>query len=371
MKLGEILVQKQLIDKAQLKEALEAQLIFGGHLGTCLMELGYPPEQDLASVLAEAHEVGMAPPGWFESVPKYVTSALNDRLVEKHQAVPFRLQDKGLDVAMVNPKDLLARDELSFASGYKIRSWVSPEARIFQAMERYYDIPRRLRYVTLCKEIDKHAAMEPQLLSSKRVQAMREAVRPQPAPEAPPPLPARKPSPKVSKASVLEPPSDTDPLGPLAQRLMRADTVDEVTELALEHASHTLERCLFFMVRSGAALPWQATGFHSDPSKWESLSFPITSEPIFGLPNGEDLYRGPIPRQTPYKKFFEALGLEMPGDDAVILPAHADDRLVAIFYGDGGVEGRLRGNSDDYRRLVKKTALALSMVQVRRKILSV
>jgi hypothetical protein len=394
MKLGEILVRKGLIDQAQLKEALEAQLIFGGHLGTCLMELGYVTELNLAGVLADIHEVGVAPPGWFENIPQYVTSAFDERLSEKHRSVPFRLNDRVLDVAMVNPKDLMSRDELSFASGYKIRSFVAPEARIFQAMERYYDIPRRLRYVTLCKQIDKNTVIEPQVPSSSRVAAMREAVRgqarpravlpptkPSPAPAAgtvapapPAPAPARArvtATPTAAAAAVLESPSEIDPLEPLSQRLVRADSIDEVSDLALEHASLTLERCLIFLVRSGKALPWRSTGIKADQSRWSNISFTITSEPIFALPNGEELYRGPVPRQAVYQRFYDALGIGMPNDEVVLLPAHADDRLVAVFYGDGGAEGRIRGNNDDYRRLVQKTALAINVAQLRRKILSI
>jgi hypothetical protein len=226
MKLGEILIRKGLIEQAQLKEALDAQLIFGGHLGTCLMELGYVTEQNLATVLGEAHEVGVAPAGWYENIPKFVTS-VDDRLAERHLAIPFRLQDRQIDVAMVNPKDLMARDELSFASGYKIRSLVAPEARVFQALERYYDIPRRLRYVTLCKQIDRTTVIEPQVPSSSRVAAMRgrEERRPRrgapcpagrgadPGRPAAPPAPARQMAPAraVAAATVIDDPTDTDP----------------------------------------------------------------------------------------------------------------------------------------------------------------
>jgi hypothetical protein len=53
------------------------------------------------------------------------------------------------------------------------------------------------------------------------------------------------------------------------------------------------------------------------------------------------------------------------------VPAHVDDRLVAIFYGDGGPDGRIRGQEEFYRRLVRKMGLALGMVQLRQRVLSV
>jgi hypothetical protein len=376
MKLGEVLVQKGLITKSQLKEALEAQLIFGGHLGTCLMELGFVTERLLGNVLAESLGVGYAPPEFFENIPRYVTSSLTDRLVDKHQVVPFRLQDRLLDIAMVDPKDLGAQDEISFAAGYKLRTWVAPEARVFQAMERYYDIPRRLRYVTLCREIDRHTEIE-MLGAGFRPAAESAPERPGVPVSSlvgdaaagfsviPQPSGARQ-----TATAVAEPPQEEgDPLAPLSWQLMHADTVDRVTEIALDHASREVDRCLVMMVRAGKALPWQAAGIPADPSRWSSLSFVVTGEPIFGLLNGEDLYRGPIPRQLAYRQFYDALEIEMP-EEALLVSAHVDDRLVAIFYGDGGPSGKVRGEDDHYRRIVRKLGLALNMVQLRRSILN-
>ncbi len=369
MKIGEILIDKGLLTKAQLKEALEAQLIFGGHLGTCLLELGYITERRLGAVLAEIFAVDYAPPELFENIPRFATDAIGDRLVDRHRVVPFRLSDRTLDVAMVDPKDLLARDELSFATGYKLRPWVAPEARIFQAMERYYDIPRRLRYVTLCKEIDKQMELE-SAGRVIRVDAMRAAVRPAPVAlsDAQPDIEVE--APKLATATaVLDEVPESDPLGPLALRLARAETVDQVIEYTLEHASMNLGRAIIFMVRSGKALPWQATGIRSDRTPWQSLSFTVTTEPMFQLLNGEDVFRGPVPRQGPYYRFYESLGLEAP-EEALLVPAHVDDRLVALLYGDGGPAGKVRGEDEHHKRLVRKMGHALSMVHLRGKVLS-
>lgn len=374
MKIGEVLVQKGLITKAQLKEALEAQLIFGGHLGTCLMELGFVTERLLGNVLAESLGVGYAPPEFFENIPRYATAAIADHLADRHQVVPFRLQDRVLDVAMVDPRDLQARDEISFAAGYKLRPWVAPEARIFQAMERYYDIPRRLRYITLCREIDRHG----------EIQTEGDAANVPPAETPPASIPLSSvtgPSSRFSMmpqasastragAAVAEPGTEEgDELAPLSWQLMHADSVDRVTEIALDHASRELERCLVLMVRAGKALPWQGVGIPSDPSRWATLSFVVTHEPLFALLGGEDLYRGPVPRQASYRGFFESLGIDMP-QEALLVPAHVDDRLVALFYGDGGPDGPVRGDNDHYRRIVRKLGLAIHMVQLRRSILS-
>ena len=158
MKLGEFFVQKGLINPNQLEEALRGQLIFGGHLGTCLLEMGFIDEHTLGKTLAEMFGVDYAPPHFLNDIPKSVIDLLPRRLAEKLHAVPFERKDKSLHVAMIDPKNLPALDELAFATGYRIRPWVSPEARIFQVLERYYEVPRRQRYISVCQDMDRPGA---------------------------------------------------------------------------------------------------------------------------------------------------------------------------------------------------------------------
>lgn len=378
MKVGEVLLHKAFINKAQLKEALDAQLSYGGHLGTCLMELGYVTEKTLGHVLAEVLGVGYAPRESFENIPPHVTACLSERLVDRYQAIPFQLQDRLLDVALVAPKDLLALDEIAFATGFKLRAWVAPEARIFQAMERYYDIPRRLRYVTLCREIDRSAEIE--VLGDRfgpdaMVQAVRatgaDADTPVIIPMAETPVEiAARPAWTSARVSVADAPVEaSDPLTPIARELMAAETVDRVCELVLGQAAHQLERSIVFLVRAGKAHPWKARGLSADQGRWASLSFTVTSEPLFALLAGDDLYHGPIPSEPDYRRFFDHFEMPMP-IEGLVISAHVDDRLVALFYGDCGPKGSIRGDDEQFRRLAKKLGLALHMVQLRRSILS-
>jgi type II secretion system (T2SS) protein E len=353
MRIGEFLVQKSLINKNQLKEALEAQLIFGGHLGTCLMERGHLAERQLGRVLAEMLGVEYAPPEFFDKIPRTVVDLLPEKLVERHRAIPFRLQERTLDTAMVDPQDLAARDALSFASGYKIRPWVAPEARVLQAMERYYGIRRSVRYVTLCKDTEQaRPAPNPREVSSGQES--------RPAPQT---------APAARATSVAEPMTESDLLATVSQELLRAESVDHATELVVSHASRTLERCLLMLVKSNRALPWQGGGWPCDPKKWSHLSFAVTSEPIFSLLSGEDLYRGPVPREPEYLRFYRTLEMESP-EEAILLPAYLDDRLVALFYGDGGPHDKVLGEDNYYRRLVRKFGIALNLVESRRKLVS-
>jgi hypothetical protein len=154
-RLGEVLIDEGKITDAQLQKALKAQLIFGGHLGTSLIELGYIDERALGTALARAFNVNYATYEILMGAPYAVIRAIPAKLVEKFKVIPIRLDGKVLQLAMLDPKNLMALDEISFVTGYKIVPWVAPEIRIFQVLEKYYNIARSQRYISLAKELGK------------------------------------------------------------------------------------------------------------------------------------------------------------------------------------------------------------------------
>jgi hypothetical protein len=149
MRLGELLVDQGVIDEQQLKKALDAQMIYGGHLGTCLIELGYVDDESLGRVLAQAQGVDYVQRELLLEAQQDAISVLPKAIVEKHAAVPFRMQERLLHVAMVEPRNLVGVDEVAFASGHPVRAFISPEVVVFHAMERFYKIPRQPRYIAV------------------------------------------------------------------------------------------------------------------------------------------------------------------------------------------------------------------------------
>jgi hypothetical protein len=113
------------------------------------VELGFVDVDVLAKVLSEQFSVDPAEREKILKIDPVVIGTLSKSLVVKHGVIPFDLKDRVLHVAMVDPKNLLALDELSFASGYRVEAWVAPEILVHRAMEHYYKVPRTLRHITL------------------------------------------------------------------------------------------------------------------------------------------------------------------------------------------------------------------------------
>lgn len=385
-KIGEVLIEKGLLTRAQLDKALKAQLILGGHLGTCLIELNYVDEEAFGRTLSAASGLPYATPEHLRSLRPSVVHALSWKLVEKHRVVPIALEDKTLHVAVIDPKNL---DGLASKTGFRIVPWIAPEVRVFEAMERYYDIPRRPRYITICHELDRDprrqsatrersewapAAGEPRIgVDAKAAgtktaedlgaeygygKSWREIVDGDGAdPAAAPRAPVQ-----IATASNAE-------LATLSEALCSAAGKDDLSAAVMSWAANAAKRVMLFAVRAETASPWDWAGLELERDRAAALRFPVTSGSVFTLMLGAGHYRGAVPDELECRWFFGALQIDVP-DEILLVPAYLNDRLVAILYADGGNTGRIAGSTDVFRVVMQRVGLALNVLILKMKIRS-
>ena len=146
---GEYLIQEGLLSETQLAHALERQITVGGRLGTNLVELGFLSDLELTRALSQHLKMAPADPDVFDDIPDDVVRRLPRELVQRHGAVPFRREGRTLCVAMADPSELVALDELTFAAGCSVRPYLASDAKVQSAMEKYYGLSRPLRYITV------------------------------------------------------------------------------------------------------------------------------------------------------------------------------------------------------------------------------
>jgi len=137
-KLGELLVQEDLISPEQLETALAEQKVSGGRLSYHLSRLGYLEESELADILSRQYGVPSINLSEFEIDPELIKLAQRE-IVEKYKVIPISRADSSLIVAMVDPSNILAIDDLKFLTGYNIEAVVATEDSIMNAIEKYYD----------------------------------------------------------------------------------------------------------------------------------------------------------------------------------------------------------------------------------------
>lgn len=141
-RLGELLVEKGVLSRDQLNEALGAQQHLGGKLGTNLVELGFLTEEQLANFLGQ--QLGI--PCITTMNPSQEALALVPiALALQHRLIPISVDRHNLTVAMADPLDLEAVDALRFATAKRIHPVVAPELAIDYAQARHYGVRKSTR----------------------------------------------------------------------------------------------------------------------------------------------------------------------------------------------------------------------------------
>lgn len=150
--LGAILVRGGLIDQGSLDKALESQVIFGGRLGTNLVDLRALSVEQVGRALSQQHGVPVATFDQMIAAPDEALIVINRELCARYKVLPFGLGGGALKLAMLDPSDLMALDELAFVTGKRIERYVAPELRLLQMLEKRYGIQREKRYLRVPDE---------------------------------------------------------------------------------------------------------------------------------------------------------------------------------------------------------------------------
>ncbi len=151
-RLGDLLLENQIVSEEQLSEGLKAQKEMGGRIGSNLVRMGYIDEEQLASFLGL--QLGLPCLTKLSRVSTEAIRKVPRSLAEKYRVVPISVSDRDIGLAMADPSNLEAIDAVSFTTGLRVRPAVAPEVLIEYALARFYSIRTRLRL----RRLDMHRA---------------------------------------------------------------------------------------------------------------------------------------------------------------------------------------------------------------------
>ena len=137
-RIGELLVKTGLISSEQLEKALEAQKNSGGFIGTHLVSLGFISEGDFVQTISEQYGVPIVELENY-SIDAAVLQLVPHNLATKHGLLPLVRKDSTLTVAMADPSNIAALNDVKFITGLDIQVVVAPESQIKQEQERLYE----------------------------------------------------------------------------------------------------------------------------------------------------------------------------------------------------------------------------------------
>ena len=136
-KLGELLIKEKLITPPQLQEALDHQRANGGRLGSSLVKLGVLTEDEITAVLSRQYGIPSINLAYFEVDPS-VIKLIPMETALKYQVLPLSRVGSSLTLAMVDPTNVFAMDDIKFMTGFNIEPVVSSESAITEAVTKHY-----------------------------------------------------------------------------------------------------------------------------------------------------------------------------------------------------------------------------------------
>ncbi|MBF8305192.1 MAG: pilB1 [Acidobacteria bacterium] len=136
-RLGDLMVKEKLIAPEQLAQGLEYQKKNGGRLGSCLVKLGFVSDEEVTNFLSRQYGVPSINLAYFE-VDSDVVKLVPEDTARRYEIVPLSRVGSSLTIAMVDPTNVFAMDDIKFMTGFNVEPVVASESSIREAIDRFY-----------------------------------------------------------------------------------------------------------------------------------------------------------------------------------------------------------------------------------------
>jgi type IV pilus assembly protein PilB len=151
-KLGETLLKDNLITPQQLKEALDYQRINGGRLASTLVKLGMLSDEEVTAMLSRQYGVSSVNLDLFEVDPAAV-ALVPQETAERYSVLPLSRVGATLTLAMVDPTNVFAIDDIKFMTGLSVEPVVVSETALNNAIAKYYGTSRELELARVMEDL--------------------------------------------------------------------------------------------------------------------------------------------------------------------------------------------------------------------------
>jgi hypothetical protein len=332
VKLGTLLLRNAAIGLAQLEAALRNQVLYGGRLGTNLVELGYIDLELLSAYLAELGGFPIATPTLLDQADPVLVEQLGAYEAHRLRAIPlgFVAEDVGtIAVALVDPADPQIVGQVATRLGASVTPYIVPELRGLYYLEKLFGLPRRARFVRPARP--SHGQGPEAGPERRRTQPAAGMVMP----------PALTVEPRRRRASSQAPLVGEVPFaigyGTACERIDAATGRDQIAEAFVAYAQGRCDALVVFLIRDGNALGWRA--WVAPPAELktpiEELSLPLggasslqsahdAGQPFVGTP--------PSAARPVEKQLWATLATQPEPFAVLVVPVLVKQRAVNLVY---------------------------------------
>ncbi|HEU0030768.1 MAG TPA: hypothetical protein VFQ53_09045 [Kofleriaceae bacterium] len=329
MKLGTLLLRNAAIGLSQLEAALRNQVLYGGRLGTNLVELGFIDLELLSAYLAELSGFPVATPTLLDDVDRSLLDKLGSDDAHRLRAIPLGYVGEAgaVAVAVVEPTNGELLDELATRLGAPVTPYIVPELRALYYLEKHFGLPRRARFVRSARP----GTEAPDVAGERR--------REQPAkgmvmPPAFTLEPRRK---RASSQAMGSSPTSTIVLSfeDACDKIDHAGQREDIADALCDYAKGRFDALVVFLVRDGNALGWRGLVAHAITQDIGALSLPLGG--VSALQSAHDsgqTFVGPPP-SVPHpveSKLWTALGCSPDPAAMIVVPVLVKQRPINLIY---------------------------------------
>lgn len=365
-RLGDLLIRKKIITPKQLDQAVQCQVLFGGRLGTNLLELGFITEDTLRRLLVEKYRLPAVTREDLLEIPREIINLVPRELAELHKVVPVRLTGDSLDLALLDPwreSSLLA---VAQKTTLKVRPQIALELDLVWALERYYGVKRDARYVNLDRWLDHQRERRKAPLRKKSPPAfVADSLFPDPQD-----ITAREGVPRSLDDFWDRVGRSGHPeylLPRVVKDLEQAASRDEIARILLDFASVIFKRAMLFTVQEDLLFGWDGRGEGIDCRLAAAIMIPLARRSMFKTVVETGAYfLGPVPESPINKRFLAALGPARP-QGVLILPVMVAGKVAVLLYGDMGHDQPLTAQLPHLQTAVTAAAQAFQRLIFKQK----
>jgi type IV pilus assembly protein PilB len=166
VRLGELLTKASLISPDQLKEALKLQKETGGKLGETLIKLGFVAEEDITECLSQQFGVPSINLAHFE-IDSSVIKLIPADVARKYNILPVNKTGATITIAMADPTNVFAMDDIKFMTGYNVEPVVASELGIKQAIDKYYGSTSSLELKKVMEDLQQSESADLEVLEDE------------------------------------------------------------------------------------------------------------------------------------------------------------------------------------------------------------
>ncbi len=318
MKLGEALIKETIITRDQLKKALERQVIFGGRIGSNIIELGFVKEQDMLSFLGSFFKVPAVKIADLSAIDPEVIACITAETADKYKMLPFKKDRNRLHAAMLDPRSMSSVDEIRFLLGLDIVPYAITELRLLYCLEKYYDIKRDLRYISAFGGEEAQEEKKPED-TAKQILKVKEQF-----------------------AGVRD--------------------KEEVIGILMNETKSVATRAAVFLVKGNTVSGWKSRGIDIDKFDMSVEGQSVFSEVLAR----KTYYRGPLLKIPGNLLLTERLNGNP--QDCCMMPVTIRDKIIGLLYVDNGNNSVLDAGLGYIHNLVAMSAVSFEIVILRKKI---